>query len=96
MVNLKNNKTLSTKDLESKTIRPLFIIYEAVEKVLRENGIIKGESEEEKKKMECVFGAMMKLQTSFITQNKQNQYDIKANISSIKEEIEKSLGAVVS
>ena len=47
LVDLKINGTLDEKDLETKTIKPLYLIYEAIAKLLRDNNIIKKESEEE-------------------------------------------------
>ncbi len=40
LIALKNDGTLSVKDLETKTIKPLFIIHEAISKLLRDNNII--------------------------------------------------------
>ncbi len=70
LITLKNNGTLDVNVLESSAIKPLHHIYEAISKLLRENNIIKKESQEEKAKIETVFGAIMKLQTTFITHNK--------------------------
>ncbi len=87
LITLMNDGTLEEKDLETKTIKPLFIIFEAIAKLLRDNKIIKSESEEEKVKIEAVTRAIMKLQTSFITQN---------NIMHVKQEIEKTIGPAIS
>ncbi len=91
---VKKDGTLEEKPLEAKIIKPLSLIYESVSKLLRDKSIIKSKSEEENKKMETVFCAILKLQTTFLSQN--NQYDIKANIKDMKLEIEEIIGPDLS
>ena len=95
-MSLKNNGILTDKNLEFNTIRPLYLIYEAIVKLLRDNNIIKTESEESKTKIEVVFKEIMKLQKTFICQNNLNQFDIQGNIAYIKSEIERTLGTTMS
>lgn len=46
--------------------------------------------------MECALTAIMKLQDTFLRQNKLNQFDIKSNIKHAMNDIEKSVGASMS
>ena len=96
LVALKNNGTLPVNTLENLAIQPMYLIYEAVAKLLRDNNIIKTESEEGKVKMECALTAIMKLQDAFLRQNKLNQFDIKSNIKHAMNDIDISVGATIS
>ncbi len=80
--NLRSIVDYILNDFNYKNLNTLMIlgkIYK-IELEIQSKKFIKSESEKEKVKMETLSRAIMKLQTSFITQNKQNQYDIKKNI----------------
>ncbi len=71
-------------------------MHKTVSKIATENKIILQEEEKSRDKIEFVVKTAMSLQNTLLKQNMNDQWDIKAILSSMKEEIQTSLGSVLS
>ena len=71
-------------------------MHKTVSKIATENKIILQEEEKSRDKIEFVVKTAMTLQNTLLKQNMNDQWDIKAILSSMREEIQTSLGSVLS
>jgi ribosomal silencing factor RsfS len=71
-------------------------MHDFVVKILNDNKIIKSESEKSKNKMEIIVREVLKLQDTFVSLSKSSQWNTEAIISTVKPQLEKSLGAAMS
>jgi hemerythrin len=71
-------------------------MHENVVNILNENSIIYSETEKSKNKMEIMVREVLKLQYTFVSLSKSSQWNTEAIISTVKPNLEKSLGAGMS
>ena len=71
-------------------------MHDVVSKILHENSIIKSDSEMSKNKMEIIVREVLKLQDTFVSLSQSSQWNTEAIISTVKLQLEKSLGETMS
>lgn len=76
LLSLKESGVLSLAEIETKITLPMIQIYEHITKVLRENNVLKEESEAMMNKVEVLVGTIMKIQNTYIAQRKAERFDI--------------------
>jgi hypothetical protein len=70
---LLNDGVLAPEVVESSSSLPISQLYEILEKILRDNQILKTDEEEHKEKTRTIFEALVKLQKNFIGQSNKNK-----------------------
>ena len=62
-------------------------MYDIVNKIVLENGMVKQEEEKSKEKIEFAVKTAMNLQNTLMAQNMKNQWNMKAFLAALKEDI---------
>ncbi len=87
---------MEVEELEAKFPVLIFQMYETISKIATENKIVKQEEEKSKDKIEFAVKTAMNLQNTLLTQNMNNQWNMKAFLSCMKEDIQASFGSALS
>jgi hypothetical protein len=79
-VNLKEQNMLTLNDIKKRIVGPFMIIFNAIKKAFEEEHILESGVELTGEKLAAIFKSVLALPTTFITFNKNNNWDINQTI----------------
>ena len=69
-IRLKDQNHLTIKDLESKSLRPLLLIYQAIQALFKDSNVLDVDFELSKDKLGSIFKSILGLPNTFISLQK--------------------------
>ena len=86
-VDQQKHNLMDVAEVEAKLPRSFLQLHEAITKILKDNDILPNEEEQKVDQLQLIVKTVMKLQSTLISQNTNNQQEIKSVIRSMKPEI---------
>jgi len=86
-IRLKDQNHLTIKDLESRALRPLLLIYQAIQALFKDSNVLDVDFELSKDKLGSIFKSILGLPNTFISLQKNNKIEIQQVIKTIIPEI---------
>ncbi len=84
---LKEVGKLKVPAAEESMTQAIIEMHDMVVKLLRDNNIVKSESDQSKNKMEIIIREVLKLQNTFVSLNQSSQWNTESIIRAIKPQL---------